>query len=86
MYLERGLVARQRIASANATHKITLQLDHSVGATHSARPKSTDSYYNATQTYLGLRKDTQKHRPVERRGTIVSCDILGGLHRQYCRI
>ena len=44
------------------------------------------TYYNSTRTDLGLRKDAPDHRPVERRGSIVSRDILGGLHHQYCRI
>jgi hypothetical protein len=44
------------------------------------------AYYNATRTHLGLRKDTPDYRPIERHGIIVSRDILGGLHHQYCRI
>jgi len=43
-------------------------------------------YYNSTRTHLGLQKDTPNHRSIERRGRIISRDILGGLHHQYCRI
>jgi len=44
------------------------------------------SYYNATRTHLGLGKDSPNRRPIERRGRIVACDILGGLHHQYVRM
>jgi transposase InsO family protein len=44
------------------------------------------SYYNATRTHLGLRKDTPFRRPIEHRGCIVASDILGGLHHRYSRI
>jgi transposase InsO family protein len=44
------------------------------------------TYYNSTRTHLGLRKDTPHHRPIERRGRVISRDILGGLHHQYGRI
>ena len=44
------------------------------------------SYYNATRTHLGLEKDSPNRRPVECHGRIVARDILGGLHRQYCRM
>jgi transposase InsO family protein len=43
-------------------------------------------YYNATRTHLGLRKDAPNRRPVQRRGRIISTDVLGGLHHQYSRI
>jgi hypothetical protein len=43
-------------------------------------------YYNATRTYLGLRKDAPGRRPIERQGLIAACEILGGLHHQYSRI
>ena len=43
-------------------------------------------YYNKMRTHLGLGKDAPNHRPIERHGAIVACDILGGLHHQYCRI
>jgi transposase InsO family protein len=42
-------------------------------------------YYNAARTHIGLRKDSPNRRPTERRGRIVSCDVLGGLHHQYSR-
>lgn len=41
---------------------------------------------NATRAHFGLRKDTPNRRSVEPRGTIVSRDILGGWHHQFCRI
>jgi transposase InsO family protein len=44
------------------------------------------AYYNSARSHLGLRKDTPKHRPVERHGRIIGRDILDGLHHQYCRI
>jgi len=44
------------------------------------------SYYNATRTHLGLEKDSLNRRPIECHGRIVACDILGGLHHQYCRV
>jgi len=43
-------------------------------------------YHNATRTHLGLQKDTPNRRPIERRGRIVACEVLGGLHHQYSRI
>jgi transposase InsO family protein len=43
-------------------------------------------YYNAARTHLGLQKDAPHRRPIERRGRIVTSDVLGGLHHQYCRI
>ena len=48
--------------------------------------KEYTSYYNAARTHLGLQKDAPHRRPIERRGRIVTRDILGGLHHQYCRI
>ena len=44
------------------------------------------SYYNATRTHLGLEKDSPNRRRVECHGRIVACDVLGGLHHQYCRM
>ena len=44
------------------------------------------SYYNATRTHLGLRKDAPHRRPIERRGRIVAIRFLGGLHHQYRRM
>jgi transposase InsO family protein len=44
------------------------------------------AYYNSSRTHLGLRKDAPNHRRIERHGTVVSRDILGGLHHEYCRI
>ena len=43
-------------------------------------------YYNATRTYLSLGKDSPNRRPVQRRGSIIATDVLGGLHHQYVRI
>ena len=43
-------------------------------------------YYNATRTHLSLSKDSPNRRPVQRRGSIVATDVLGGLHHQYARI
>jgi transposase InsO family protein len=40
--------------------------------------QSYTSYYNATRTHLGLRKDSPDRRPIERGGRIVACDVLGG--------
>ncbi len=48
--------------------------------------KEYTSYYNAARTHLGLQKDAPHHRPIERRGRIVTSDVLGGLHHQYYRI
>jgi transposase InsO family protein len=48
--------------------------------------KEYTSNYNAAQTHLGLQKDAPYRRPIERRGRIVTSDVLGGLHHQYCRI
>ena len=48
--------------------------------------KEYTSYYNAARTHLGLQKDAPHRRPIERRGRIVTSDVLGGLHHQYCRI
>jgi len=48
--------------------------------------KEYTSHYNAARTHLGLQKDAPHRRPIERRGRIVTSDVLGGLHHQYCRI
>ena len=48
--------------------------------------KEYTSYYNAARTHLGLQKDAPHRRPIERRGRIVTSDVLGGLHHAYCRI
>ena len=39
-------------------------------------------YYNQFRAHRSLNKDT----PVHRAETIISRPVLGGLHRQYCRI
>jgi hypothetical protein len=44
------------------------------------------AYYNESRTHHSLNKDAPFHRAIERRGTITSHSILGGLHHQYCRI
>jgi transposase InsO family protein len=43
------------------------------------------SYYNATRTHLSLQKDAPHRRPTEHQGRIIACNVLGGLHHQYCR-
>ena len=48
--------------------------------------KEYASYYNAARTHLGLQKDAPHRRPIECRGRIVTSEVLGGLHHQYCRI
>jgi transposase InsO family protein len=48
--------------------------------------KEYTSYYNVARTHLGLQKDAPHRRPIERHGRIVTRDVLGGLHHQYCRI
>jgi transposase InsO family protein len=44
------------------------------------------AYHNSTRTHPGLHKDAPNHRRIERHVTIVSRDIPGDLHHQYCRI
>ena len=39
--------------------------------------KEYTSYYNAARTHLGLQKDAPHRRPIERRGRIVTSDVLG---------
>ena len=43
-------------------------------------------YCNATRTHLSLSKDSPNRRPVQRRGSIITTGVLGGLHHQYDRI
>ena len=43
-------------------------------------------YYNGSRTHRSLNKDAPFHRPIESLGAIISRPVLGGLHRQYCRI
>jgi transposase InsO family protein len=43
-------------------------------------------YYNETRTHLGLSKDTPRRRAVQRSGTIVTTQVLSGLHHRYLRI
>jgi transposase InsO family protein len=43
------------------------------------------SYYNTTRTHLSLQKDAPHRRPTEHQGRIIACNVLGGLHHQYCR-
>jgi transposase InsO family protein len=43
-------------------------------------------YYNETRTHLGLSKDAPRRRAVQRSGTIVSAQVLSGLHHRYVRI
>jgi hypothetical protein len=42
-------------------------------------------YYNETRTHLGLGKDAPLGRAVEQSGTIVTKQILCGLHHRYAR-
>ncbi len=43
-------------------------------------------YYNETRTHLGLSKDTPRRRAVQRSGTIITTQVLSGLHHRYLRI
>ena len=43
-------------------------------------------YYNETRTHLGLGKDAPRRRAVQRSGTIVTTQVLSGLHHRYVRI
>ena len=43
-------------------------------------------YYNETRTHLGLAKDAPLRRAVQRSGTIVTTQVLSGLHHRYLRI
>lgn len=43
-------------------------------------------YYSATRMHLSLGKDSPNGRPIQRRGSIIATDVLGGLHHQYARI
>jgi transposase InsO family protein len=43
-------------------------------------------YYNETRTHLGLSKDAPRRRAVQRSGTIVTAQVLSGLHHRYVRI
>ena len=44
------------------------------------------AYYNESRIHRSLDKDAPFHRAIERFGVITSQPVLGGLHRQYCRI
>jgi hypothetical protein len=60
-------------------------LDHVIvwGEAHLRRIlKEYTSYCNAARTHLGLHKDAPHRRPIERRGRIVTSDVLGRLHHQ----
>ena len=64
-------------------------LDHIVvfGEAHLRRVLAAyASYYNELRTHLSVGKDSPCHRPVQCLGQLVAWPILGGLHRQYCRI
>ncbi|MGB9317385.1 MAG: integrase core domain-containing protein, partial [Pseudolabrys sp.] len=64
-------------------------VDHLIvlGETHLRRILAKyAAYYNESRTHRSLNKDPPFHRAIERIGTITSHPILGGLHRQYCRI
>ena len=62
-------------------------LDHIVvfGEAHLRRILAAYAgYYNECRTHLSLNKDSPGRRPIQR--PLVARPILGGLHRQYCRI
>jgi transposase InsO family protein len=44
------------------------------------------TYYNDVRTHLALAKDAPSHRSIQRFGQIIPRPILGGLHREYCRM
>ena len=44
------------------------------------------TYYNECRVHRSLNKDAPFHRAIERLGAITSRPVLGGLHRQYCRV
>jgi transposase InsO family protein len=43
-------------------------------------------YYNETRTHVGLSKDAPRRCAVQRSGTIVTAQVLSGLHHRYVRI
>jgi transposase InsO family protein len=64
-------------------------LDHIVifGEAHLRRiPAVYAGYYNEHRTHLSLKKDSPRHRPVQRVGELAAQPILGGIHHCYCRI
>lgn len=64
-------------------------LDHKIifGEAHLRRAlKNYARYYNQARTHLSLEKDSPISRSVERDGTIVKCQHLGGLHHEYRRM
>jgi transposase InsO family protein len=44
------------------------------------------TYYSGSRTHLSLAKDSPGHRPIQWLGKVTESPILGGLHRQYCRM
>jgi transposase InsO family protein len=44
------------------------------------------AYYNELRTHRSLNKDSPIHRAIQRRGSIVSVPVLGGLHHHYVRV
>ena len=64
-------------------------VDHLIvlGETHLRRILAKyAAYYNESRTHRSLNKDAPFHRAIERFGAVISRPVLGGLHRQYCRI
>ena len=63
-------------------------LDHTIifGEAHLHRTlRSYAQYYNRARTHLSLAKDSPIHRPIQRRGSIISHPHLGGIHHEYAR-
>jgi hypothetical protein len=57
------------------------------GEAHLRRILGADAaYHNESRTHRSLNKDAPFQRAVQRLGAITSQPVLGGLHRQYCRI
>jgi len=44
------------------------------------------AYYNELRTHRSLNKASPIHRAMQRRGSIVSVPVLGGLHHHYVRV
>jgi len=64
-------------------------LDHVLvfGEAHLRRVlKSYAGYYNEVRTHLSLNKDAPNCRPTQIVGSIVSTQVLEGLHHQYVRV
>ena len=55
-------------------------------STRSAVDPQGSERYNETRTHLGLSKDAPRRRAVQLSGTIVTAQVLSGLHHRYMRI